>query len=241
MRTPAATASKQRGSAERVYEAIKSMAVTYQIRPGERINEIELAQRLAVSRTPVREALHRLATEGFLTSTPAKGFSCRPLDAKQVHQLYELRCGLEVSMVKFACERATAEELQGLAAFARNSRDEVGDVRALRFLRLDEEFHERLAALAHNEEFLRSLRNINSRIHFVRWIDMQQGRRRHTQEEHIAIVDAICARDAGRAAALLHNHISRRLDQIVDVIKAGFGEIYTRDAVSSPTLARAQA
>jgi DNA-binding GntR family transcriptional regulator len=58
---------------------------------------------------------------------------------------------------------------------------------------------------------------------------MQQGRRRHTQAEHLAVVDALCARDAAGASELLRRHIARRLDQIIDVIKAGFGEIYTRD------------
>jgi DNA-binding GntR family transcriptional regulator len=214
------------------------MAVTYQLRPGARLNEIELAKMLEVSRTPVREALNRLVTEGFLTSLPNRGFYCRPLDAKQVYDLYELRCGLEVSMVRFACERATTEELRDLTQFAEESRDEEGDVHALRFLRLDERFHESIAALTHNEEFAHNLRNINGRIHFVRWIDMQQGRRSHTQSEHIRIVAALRARDADKAADLLRQHISRRLDQIVDVIKAGFGEIYTRPEVQMQDMDR---
>ena len=61
-------------SADSVYERVKSMAITYSIRPGERINEVELARRLNVSRTPLREALNRLVTEGFLTAQLNKGF-----------------------------------------------------------------------------------------------------------------------------------------------------------------------
>lgn len=221
-------------SADRVYEHLKLMAVTYALRPGERLNEIELAKSLAVSRTPLREALNRLVTEGFLTSAPNRGFYCRPLDAKQVYDLYELRCGLEVAMLPLACERATREELAELRQFALESRDEETDTHALRCLRLDERFHETLAGLTHNEEFVRSLRNINGRIHFVRWIDMQQGRRRHTQAEHLAVVEALCARDAAGACDLLRRHIARRLDQIIDVIKAGFGEIYTREPAPTP-------
>jgi DNA-binding GntR family transcriptional regulator len=216
-------------SADRVYESLKLMAVTYALKPGARLNEIELAKGLAVSRTPVREALNRLVTEGFLTSAPNRGFYCRPLDARQVYDLYELRCALEVAMLPLACERAGADELAALRQFALESRDEETDTHALRCLKLDERFHETLAELSHNEEFVRTLRNINGRIHFVRWIDMQQGRRRHTQAEHLAIVEALCARDAAAAASLLRRHIARRLDQIIDVIKAGFGEIYTRD------------
>ena len=190
------------------------------------------------SSPPLREALNRLVTEGFLTSSPNRGFYSRPLDAKQVYDLYELRCALEVAMVPVACERASAAELASLRQFALESRDEETDTHALRCLKLDERFHETLAELSHNEEFVRSLRNINSRIHFVRWIDMQQGRRRHTQAEHLAVVEALCERDGATAAALLKLHIARRLDQIIDVIKAGFGEIYTRDPAPTPGAGR---
>jgi DNA-binding GntR family transcriptional regulator len=217
-------------SADRVYKSLKAMAVTYQLRPGERLKEIELAQQLDVSRTPVREALNRLVTEGFLTSAPNKGFYCRSLNPKEIYDLYEYRCAIEIGIGRAACERATAEELRALAQFACDSRDEPGDVRALKFVGLDEQFHERLALLTHNDEYLRGLRNINSRIHFVRWIDMQTKRRQHTQSEHMQIVDALCARDSDRCADLLRRHIARRLDQVVDVIKAGFGEIYTRQS-----------
>lgn len=217
-------------TSDRVYETVKNMAITYQFRPGERINEIELSKALDVSRTPLREALNRLVTEGFLTSEPNKGFYCRPLDAQQVFDLYEFRCALEVVNVRLACERASDEELRGIEGFVHESKDETDDLQAIRLLRLDEQFHERIALLSHNEECARMLRSVNSRIHFVRWIDMQKGRRVHTQAEHLEIVRALRLRDVDLSTTLLRDHISRRLDQVVDVIRAGFGEIYTREA-----------
>lgn len=222
---------------EGIYEQIKSMAMTYHFRPGERLNEIELAKVLNVSRTPVREALNRLVTEGYLTHAVNKGFSARPLDAKQVYDLYELRCLMESSAVRLTCERATDEELAALEASVRSSQrsshaDRAGDYsHALEHLRVDEAFHETIARLGRNGEYLSWLQNINGRIHYVRWIDMQNGRRRHTQTEHLEIARAIRRRDAAAAAELIRNHIARRLDQIVDVIKAGYAEIYTRDAL----------
>ena len=225
---------------EGIYEQIKSMAMTYRFRPGERLNEIELAKQLAVSRTPVREALSRLVTEGYLTHTANKGFSARPLDAKQVYDLYELRSMMESSAVALACERASDDELaaleEGVRTVQRDSRVEAASdySHALEHLRVDENFHETIARLGRNGEYLRLLQNINGRIHYVRWIDMQNGRRRHTQSEHLQIARAIRQRDAQAAAGLIRNHISRRLDQIVDVIKAGYAEIYTRDVPPTP-------
>jgi DNA-binding GntR family transcriptional regulator len=208
------------------------MAITYRFRPGERINEVDLARQLNVSRTPLREALNRLATEGFLTATPNRGFFARPLDTKVVFDLYEFRRCLEVASARLACERATDVQLDELEAFVRASRDEKEDAQAIKLLRLDEEFHERVANLTGNEEILRSLRSINARIHFIRWIDMQNGRRTHTQAEHLRIVRALKARNAEEASGLMQDHISRRLDQIVEVIRAGFAEIYMGNALA---------
>ena len=216
-------------SAEQIYEHVKTMAMTFGIRPGGRVNEVEIAKSLNVSRTPLREALNRLMVEGFLTRAPNRGFIGRPLDAKQVFDLYELRRALEASIAGIACERATEEELRELERFVKASKDRPEDTNASSLLALDEQFHERVAALTRNEEMLRAVKSINARIHYFRWIDMQNGRRRHTQQEHLRIVKALKARDAAAVTALMTDHISHRLDRIVEVIRMGFAEIYMRD------------
>src|SRR5690606_31139082 len=82
-------------SVNRVYAAIRRMAVNFEFRPEQRINEVELAAALNVSRTPVREALNRLVIEGLITLVPNKGFYCRPFDAEQIMSLFEVRTALE--------------------------------------------------------------------------------------------------------------------------------------------------
>lgn len=219
-------------STDQIYDRIKTMAMTFAIRPGERVNEVELARALNVSRTPLREALNRLMVEGFLTRAPNKGFIGRPLDAKQVFDLYELRGVLESGMARIACERATDAELNELEAFVKRAA-RAGEGDTARLLALDEEFHERIAAASRNLEMLKALRAVNARIHYFRWIDMQNGRRRYTQQEHLRIVKALKARDADTASRLVHEHIAHRLDQIVDVIRVGFAEIYMREQAAS--------
>jgi len=215
-------------SVDRVYEVVKSMAITYSIRPGERINEVDLAKQLNVSRTPLREALNRLVTEGFLTTRFNKGFFARRLDPNEVFNLYEFRSVAEAGATAIACERATDDELRAIEHFVLASKDTKADVLATNLLKLDEQFHERLASATHNDEFVRTIQGINARVHFVRWIDMQ-NRRVHTQDEHLQIVRALQKRDCDRAVRLMRQHISRRLDQIVDVIRTGYAEIYMRD------------
>lgn len=215
-----------------VYDRIKAMATTFRLRPGEKVNELELSRQLGVSRTPVREALNRIAAEGFLIATPNRGYSVRPLDAKQLMALYEYRATVELGVVRLVCERATDEELADLARMVEGSRDEVeNDAQALRLLSQDEAFHERLAALARNPEFLRSVRSINERLRFPRWIDLKV-RRSQTRNDHPDIVRALQARDHATVQALMSQHIEKHLDQVIELTRAGYAEIYTGNALA---------
>ncbi|HTH78076.1 MAG TPA: GntR family transcriptional regulator [Ramlibacter sp.] len=214
-------------SSDEIYDRVKEMAARFEFRPNERINEIELSRSLSVSRTPLREVLNRLMVEGFLTREQNKGFIGRALDPKEILSLYEFRRGIETSTLALACDRATDDQIAELEQFTRESIDVKEDESATRLVALDEEFHLRIARLTANPEYERALLNINSRIHYIRWVDMQQ-RRSFTQAEHMAIVRALKRRALVDANDLLVRHITRRLDQIVDVVKAGYAEIYTR-------------
>ena len=98
-------------SVDKVYDALKDLAVDYRFRPGERVNEVELAARLGVSRTPIREALNRLVRDGFMSFVPNRGFYARDITPKGVQDLYELRAAVERAAFKLACERGTDEEI----------------------------------------------------------------------------------------------------------------------------------
>lgn len=215
-----------------VYDRIKAMATTFRLRPGEKVNELELARYLGVSRTPVREALSRIAAEGFLVATPNRGYTVRALDAKQLMGLYEYRATVESGVVRLVCMRASDEQLAELATFVEASRDEVDtDAQALRLLSRDEAFHEHLAELCGNAEFLRSVRSINERLRFPRWIDLKV-RRSQTPNDHPHIVAALQARDAAAVHALMNHHIEKHLDQVIELTRAGYAEIYTGNALA---------
>lgn len=221
---PGAAAAKTT-SAERVYEQARLMAMTYQFRPGERINEGELARRLEVSRTPLREALNRLVSERFLMTVPNQGFVGRLLDAKEIFDLYEARCILEQGIIRLACERAGDEDLRDLERFARaaaQTRDAT-----LEDLGRDEEFHLKIARMTGNAELVRSLETMNGRIHFVRWIDLR--RRGRSPDGHVRLARLLRDRDAEKCAAYLGRVIRRRYEEIVDVVRTGIADIYCRE------------
>lgn len=216
---------------DRVYGELKSMAIRFEFKPGERLHEGDLAKRLGVSRTPLREALNRLNTEGFLRFSPGRGFFCRELDPQEIFDLYELRKSLEVAAVRLSVERAKEADIDALIAFLDTTGPDPGARTPVELVELDEHFHEGLMVMSGNAEMLRVLRNINARIRFVRWTDMTSANRAKSQQQHRAVLDLLKARDGEGAATLLADHIDRRIDRINAAIKEGYAEIYmTRPA-----------
>ena len=210
---------------QRAYERLREMAINYRFRPGERLNEGALARDLQLSRTPLREAMHRLASEGLLQLVSGRGFFARPLDVKEVCDLYEARLALETAIVRLACDRASSDWLQAMNSYLDRSVSAHENEPLEHLLELDEGFHERIAERTGNLELLRMLRSINARIHFFRWVDMQ-GRRDNTQAEHRALIAAIGSGDAETAVDIARAHVARRQDQIIDGIREGYARLY---------------
>lgn len=223
MRTPISKTRRERGSG--VLSTLRAMAISYQLKPGEKVSEVELAQRLGVSRTPVREALTRLVNDGFLLPA-SRGFVRRPLDVQETLELYEARVAIESACLAMAIERATDAEIAEATAWLERSRKVPADTPVEQLVELDEGFHLRIADMARNAELRRVLVNLNERIRFIRWIDMENVGRDSTQKEHRAILRALKSRDREASDRLLREHIGLRRDQIVDAITRGLARIY---------------
>ena len=221
-------AKKPSGSSvDRIYEQLKQLAVNYKFRPGEPLNEVDLAASFGVSRTPLREVLNRLVAEGLLDFVPRKGFSCKPLDTKRVFDLYEVRCGLEMMSAKLATERASDDEIEALVQFWKTATEKFCTLTPVDCARCDETFHERLAELSQNSELLHMLKNVNARAHDLRLISMEQETyRRSTCAEHQRILRAIQDRNVDAAVNAMAAHVNLRQEQLVAVIKEGVARLY---------------
>ena len=220
-------------SVDRVQQQLRAMAIAYAFKPGERINEGALAQSLGVSRTPIREALNRLCTEGLLEIRAGRGFFCRGLDAKDIFDLYQLRAAIESAGVRLTVERIDADSIRRLETFLRETGPEAGNRSTAELVRLDEEFHVRLMEMSGNAEMLRVLKNVNDRIHFIRWIHMDDRDRPITQQEHLQVLRALRKRDAATAIDILANHIERRLGEITAAIREGYSRIYMGETLTA--------
>lgn len=230
--SPAKESVKRSGlTATDVYHQLKEMVILFKIRPEERVNESELAASLGVSRTPLREALHRLVVENMLTLIPNRGFHGRKLVSQEVFDLYELRNALEMSAISLALERATDQSIEALRQYWINVMALAPQRTTLELVVEDEAFHVALAQLSGNQEMANSLATINARIRFFRWIDMEK-RRVELYDDHLVILDALQQRDAAACASLVSEHISQRMEDIVAFIQAGVVRLYA--PISTP-------
>lgn len=214
-------------SANRAYRSIRQWIIEFKLRPEERLNELHLAKKLGLSRTPVREALNRLASEGFLVFVPNRGFFCRSLDIADLVGVFEMRSVLERGAFELACKRAPEARIAALDRFwagaQRNYRQRDTD----EMLGLDEAFHRRLAELSGNREIVRGLAAIDARIRFVRRIAIERGPQQlRVIEEHSALVSALAARNAARGTRILAGHISLSVAEAGNVLKEVLFRLY---------------
>jgi DNA-binding GntR family transcriptional regulator len=213
---------------DRVYANLRDMAITFKFKPGKHLTEVDIAKRFSVSRTPVREALNRLVNEGFLVAH-GRGFAVRDLNPKECFDLYELRLALECTAVRLAVQRATDGELAQLSKLAKRANREPGDITVERVVELDEQFHEEIARLSGNAQLTDALRAVNARIRFIRLIDMEGRSRSRSLGDHVTVARALEARDAEGAIQEIQNHVSRKLQDMVNVVRRGIARIYVSD------------
>jgi DNA-binding GntR family transcriptional regulator len=192
---------------ERIYRKIKQEIFDFQLLPGDRFTETEMAERMAASRTPVREALLRLQREGFVEVSFRSGWQVRPFDFNQYEQLYDVRTVLEMAAVRRLCEMEPApdlEELKRIWLVAPEDRLEDGP----KVCALDERFHEQLVEATGNAEMARIHHDVTERLRIVRRIDFtKRPRIEATYVEHGKILRAIIKRRGDDAQLLLKSHI----------------------------------
>ncbi len=211
----------------RVYERLRQQAIDYGFRPGERVNEVKIATELNVSRTPVRSALNRLVSEGLFTLVPNKGFYRQPIDIDTIRSLFELRGAVETMSVRLFCERATDSDIENIDKRWQYFLENRPNLVSRQIVEHDEEFHEAIAEGSRNSEALRLLRDINSRIRFLRVVALERDNcKTVTWVEHGQILAEIRARNTDDAVALMSRHINLMLGDVTEIAREAVVRIY---------------
>jgi len=192
----------------RAYEYLESEILTGRLKPRERLVEQELAERLKMSRTPIREALRRLEERGLVRILPRRGAVVSDISPADVEQIYVVRSALEGLAARLVTDHITPEEIErvrGLEA-AHAQQATRGDVRAL--MRANDQFHDAIYGAAGNPCLLDMIQQLRRQIHAVRfnaWAEPARIARSLT--EHRQMVEALSRRDGGALARLTEEHL----------------------------------
>lgn len=202
-----------------VYERIKGEIFDFALLPGDRFTETEVAARVGVSRTPVREALYRLEREGYIDVSARNGWSVKPFDFTLFENLYDVRVVLELAAVRVLCEMEGEGEPDAHAGRVRHRdldalvniwlvpvADRVRDPHEV--CDMDEAFHQQLVIAAGNPEMARIHRDVSERIRIIRRLDFTKPERIDaTYDEHGEILRAVMRRGLDEVQSRLRSHI----------------------------------
>ena len=193
-------------SASGAYELLLSQIEEGGLPPGTRLREADLAERLQISRTPVREALKRLELQGLILHEPHRGAVVATLDYAQVAELYLLREVLEGTAARLAAQHATDVEIGVLAEMVERDRAIAAQAREL--ARTNRQFHQQVRNAARNRYLSQTLENFRLSLALLANTTLDApGRGPTSVEEHAAIVARIAARDPDGAEAAARLHI----------------------------------
>lgn len=203
-----------------VFEHLRTAIITGALKPGERLMEVQLAEDMGVSRTPVREAIRKLELEGLVSMVARRGAYVSDLSIRDIAETFEVRAALESLAAGLAAERIVPEELEKLErVLVEIGTCELGDD-IERMVLLDEEFHALLFAATRNSKLSQIIGNLREQIaRFRRSSLSTPGRIKAVFHEHKSIVEAISDRNSALAQALAKEHIENAEHSLMDWVK----------------------
>lgn len=202
-----------------VLKALRNEILTGKLMPGERLLEIELSERLGVSRTPVREALHNLELEGLVTTQPRRGARVTNINVKALRDVLEVRLAMETLAICLACDRITEEQKQSLKAALEKVEMGVKDRDTDAITEADVEFHNVIFAAAHNERLTSIVNNLQEQMFRYRFEYIKDpSNYEDISREHRIMYDAIMSKDKDMAVDAIREHISSQEAAIMDRI-----------------------
>ena len=191
-----------------VFNTLRQAILKGELEPGERLMEIQLAERLGVSRTPIREAIRKLELEGLVLMIPRKGAEVAEISEKS---LLEVRRSLEELAIELACQRITPEELTALEEAENRFARAVEDGEVMAIAESDENYHELIYQATANDRLVQILNNLREQMYRYRLEYIKdEDRRQILVVEHEHILRAVRRRDIADAKSAVREHIDNQ-------------------------------
>jgi DNA-binding GntR family transcriptional regulator len=200
-------------------ESIEEMIAVGELKPGEHLDETELAGRFGVSRTPIREALLQLSSMGLVSIRPRRGAVVAEISPQGLLEMFDVMAELEAMCGRLAARRMLPEEQEQLRASHRACQAAHDANDADEYYSRNEGFHDIIYTGSHNTFLAEQARNLHRRLRPYRRLQLRvRGRLANSYSEHEGIVEAIEAGDSERTAELLRAHVAVQGQRFADLI-----------------------
>lgn len=204
---------------EEVATRVRDMIIEGVLEPGARINEVQLGARLGVSRTPLREAIRTLSSEGLIDLVPSRGAVVRRLTPEAIYGMLEALALIEPPAGRLGCERASDGEIAHVLGLHGTMMERYAERDRLPYYKLNQAIHTAIVALAHNQTVLEIHSNLQGRLKRIRFLGNGTPEKWSAAvAEHEAMAEALGRRDGAGLAAVLERHLWRTWDRVREIV-----------------------
>jgi DNA-binding GntR family transcriptional regulator len=208
-----------------IVDRVRAMVYDGELKPGEKVPERMLCETLGISRTPLREALKVLASEGVLELLPNRGARVAKLTAEDVDEMFPVMGALEALAGELAAANATEADLAELRALHYQMALHHTRGERTEYFQINQKIHEKLMAAAGNGLLVAMYEGLAGRIRRARYISsITSGRWKEAMAEHEEILAALDARDGARLAAVLKDHLRNKCEAVKETLRRGAEE-----------------
>lgn len=203
-----------------VFNTLRQAILTGELKPGERLMEIHLANKLGVSRTPIREAIRKLELEGLVTMIPRRGAEVAQITEKSMNDVLEVRRAMDVLCVELACERISEEELTQLKLACDHFEEMVKTQDVKKIARADVELHDIILQATGNRRLIQLVNNLSEQMYRYRYEYIKDFSQHETLvEEHRIIYESLVNKDKETASEAAKTHIDNQKKAIIRRIR----------------------
>ena len=203
-----------------VFNTLRKAILRGELKPGERLMEIQLANKLGVSRTPIREAIRKLELEGLVLMIPRKGAEVAQITEKNMQDVLEVRKALEELSVQLACERITPEQVEEMKMAAEDFRKVLKSGDVTKIAEADVKFHDIIFVATNNQRLITLLNNLREQMYRFRVEYLKQNEcYPQLLEEHDKLIALISGGEVEEACELMGCHIDNQASTVSDVIR----------------------
>ena len=203
-----------------VFNTLRQEILTGKLKPGERLMEIHLANKLGVSRTPIREAIRRLELDGLVIMIPHKGAQVAQISWKSLKDVLEVRRTLDVFAIELACERITDKELGILEKACEKFEEAVNTKDARKIAEADVAFHDIIVESTGNERLIQLVGNLSEQMYRYRFEYIQDAAEHQTLvQEHREMYESIRTKDKEMAVGVVKKHIDNQEEAIIRLLQ----------------------